>query len=95
MPRYFIRLGQLREGKGVRHLFFLGRELLMAQLLYGAGLRLMDCLRLRAKDIAFDLGQIVVRDGKGAKDRITVLPDTTVEPLRTQIETARKIPNAI
>ena len=68
-----------------------GRELLMAQLLYGAGLRLMDCLRLRVKDIAFDLGQVVVRDGKGAKDRITVLPETALEALRTQIEMARQI----
>ena len=70
---------------------FAGRDVLMAQLLYGAGLRLMDCLRLRVKDIAFDLGQIVVRDVKGAKDRITVLPDMTVQALRTQTESARQV----
>lgn len=52
-----------------------GRFRLIAQLLYGSGLRLMEALRLRVKDIDFDYSQIVVRDGKGRKDRITVLPD--------------------
>jgi integron integrase len=47
---------------------------LMGGLLYGAGLRLMECLRLRVKDLDFDCGQIAVRDGKGGKDRVTVLP---------------------
>ena len=46
---------------------------LMASLLYGSGLRLMECLRLRVKDIDFALNQIIVRDGKGGRDRITVL----------------------
>lgn len=68
-----------------------GRKLLICQLLYGAGLRLMDCLRLRVKDVAFELQQIVVRDGKGEKDRITVLPEVVVDALRTQIETARQL----
>jgi integron integrase len=67
-----------------------GLALLIAQLLYGAGLRLMDALRLRVKDVAFDLGQLVIRDGKGAKDRITVLPEVTVDPLQAQIEIARQ-----
>jgi len=49
--------------------------LLIVQLLYGAGLRLLDALRLRVKDIDFDYGQIRVRDGKGAKDRGTMLPE--------------------
>jgi len=70
---------------------FAGRDLLIAQLLYGAGLRLMGCLRLRVKDIVFDLGQIVVRDGKGAKDRITVLPEKAAQALRTQIESTRQV----
>jgi len=70
---------------------FAGRDLLIAQLLYGAGLRLMGCLRLRVKDVVFDLGQIVVRDGKGAKDRITVLPEKAVQALRAQIESARQV----
>ena len=64
---------------------------LIANLLYGAGLRMNDCLRLRVKDIAFELGQIVVRDTKGEHQRITVLPDVTVAELRTQIELARRI----
>lgn len=58
---------------------------LMAEILYGAGLRLMECIRLRVKDIDFNLNQIVVRFGKGAKDRITVLPDKLKEPLKNQI----------
>ncbi len=46
----------------------------MASLLYGAGLRLMECLRLRVKDVDFEYQQIVVRDGKGQKDRTTMCP---------------------
>jgi len=68
-----------------------GRDLLIAQLLYGAGLRLMDGLRLPVKDVVFDLGQIVVRDGKGAKDRITVLPEKSIKALRMQIDSARQV----
>ncbi len=52
-----------------------GAKWLMASLLYGSGLRLMECLRLRVKDINFGYGQTVVRDGKGQKDRVTVLPE--------------------
>ena len=48
---------------------------LIAQLLYGSGLRLMEALRLRVKDLDFDYSQIVVRNGKGKKDRVTILPD--------------------
>lgn len=51
-----------------------GREWLMAGLMYGAGLRVAECLRLRVKDIDFGMNQIVVRDGKGQKDRVTPLP---------------------
>jgi site-specific recombinase XerD len=58
----------------------------MVELLYGAGLRLMECLRLRVKDIDFGQNHIVVRDGKGQKDRVTLLPATLREPLRTQID---------
>ncbi|MCF6238023.1 MAG: integron integrase [Candidatus Marinimicrobia bacterium] len=63
-----------------------GIHLLMAGLLYGAGLRLMECMRLRVKDIDFDQGQIMVRDGKGRKDRVTVLPERHHDDLRRQIE---------
>ncbi|UCE52568.1 MAG: integron integrase [Desulfobacterales bacterium] len=63
------------------HLF--GTNWLMANLLYGAGLRLMECVRLRVKDIDFDYRQIAVRDGKGKKDRVTMLPKI-VEPYLRQ-----------
>jgi len=53
-----------------------GTYLLMAKLLYGSGLRLMECLRLRVKDIDFEQNQITVREGKGMKDRVTVLPES-------------------
>jgi integron integrase len=66
-----------------------GSHLLMASLLYGAGLRLMECVRLRVKDIDFDYSQIIVRDGKGEKDRRTILPQPLVEPIRRHLERAR------
>jgi integron integrase len=62
-----------------------GTRWLIASLLYGAGLRLMECLRLRVKDIDFGYNQIIVRDGKGAKDRITVLPASLKEPLQKHL----------
>jgi len=68
-----------------------GTYQLIAKLLYGSGLRLIECLRLRVKDIDFAQHQIVVRDGKGKKDRITMLPDSLVEPLREQLKRARMI----
>ncbi len=67
-----------------------GRDLLIGQLLYGAGLRHMECLRLRVKDIQFDTKQLVVREGKGAKDRVTMLPQIAVQGLRQQIAIARE-----
>jgi integron integrase len=62
-----------------------GQHWLMASLLYGSGLRLMECLRLRVKDIDFGQSHIIVRDGKGFKDRVTVLPSALIEPLKRQI----------
>lgn len=59
---------------------------LLARLLYGAGLRLMEALRLRVKDVDFAQHQIVVRSGKGNKDRITILPDTLRSPLRQHLQ---------
>ena len=59
---------------------------LMAMLLYGAGLRLMECLQLRVKDIDFTSNQIVVRAGKGDKDRRTMLPAAVKEPLAKHLE---------
>jgi integrase len=49
---------------------------LMASLMYGAGLRLMECAELRIKDVTFDRGELTIRDGKGGKDRVTMLPAT-------------------
>jgi len=64
---------------------------LMALLLYGCGLRLTECLQLRVKDIDFDYSQIVVRDGKGQKDRRVMLPKSAVPALRAQVEVVRTI----
>ena len=64
---------------------------LAAELLYGAGLRVMECVRLRVKDIHFDYTQIIVRSGKGKKDRVTLLPDSVVEKLKTQIDMVKLI----
>jgi integron integrase len=62
-----------------------GEHQLMAKLLYGSGLRLMECIRLRVKDIDFVQHQIIVRDGKGLKDRVTVLPDVVAGSLRRHL----------
>lgn len=65
-----------------------GRPWLITSLLYGSGLRLMECLRLRVKDVDFGRNEITVRDGKGGKDRRTMLPRTLVEPLQREIARA-------
>jgi integron integrase len=67
-----------------------GTKWLMASLLYGAGLRLSECLRLRVKDIDFARNLIVVREGKGAKDRVTMLPQNLKEPLRQHLEKVKR-----
>jgi integrase len=59
---------------------------LMVMLLYGAGLRVMECLQLRVKDIDFTSNQIIVRGGKGDKDRHTMLPGSVKEPLAKHLE---------
>jgi integrase len=68
-----------------------GRHQLMAQLLYGTGLRLLELLRLRVKDIDFGRGQIAVPDGKGMNQRVTMLPEASREPLRKHLEQVREI----
>ena len=64
---------------------------LMASLMYGAGLRLMECLRLRVQDIDFSRHEILVRDGRGAKDRITMLPDSLKAPLQDHLKKVKAI----
>jgi integrase len=64
-----------------------GAKWLMASLLYGSGLRLTECLRLRVKDLDFGYGQILVRDGKGAKDRVTMLPQALIDRSRRILKT--------
>ncbi|MBF0409829.1 MAG: integron integrase [Candidatus Riflebacteria bacterium] len=66
----------------------------MAGLCYGSGLRLMECLRLRVKDVVFSKGQILVRDGKGGKDRVTPLPKSFETLLKAQIAEVKKIHTA-
>jgi integron integrase len=66
-----------------------GRAWLLASLLYGTGMRLMEGLRLRVKDVDFLRQEILVRDGKGGKDRRTVLPRSLVEPLQRELERVR------
>jgi integron integrase len=64
---------------------------LMAKLLYGSGLRLLECARLRVKDLDFARHQVVVRDGKGAKDRRTMLPERLVAPLQEHLVRVRRL----
>jgi integron integrase len=72
-----------------RHLS--GATWIMATLLYGADLRLMECIRLRVKDVDFAYNQIVVRDGKGHKDRVTMLPQHVKAPLQRHLHDVRKL----
>lgn len=58
---------------------------LMASLLYGGGLRLMECVRLRVKDVDFEMRQVTVREGKGFKDRVTMLPESLIAPLQAHL----------
>ncbi len=67
-----------------------GKYRLAASLMYGSGLRLLECLRLRVQDVDFDYLQLTVRDGKGQKDRKTMLPVKMVRPLKEQLR-QRKI----
>jgi integron integrase len=68
-----------------------GVHRLFAQLLYGSGMRLSECAQLRIKDVDFQRREILVREGKGGKDRITMLPLSLVAPLREQIEQSRRV----
>jgi len=68
-----------------------GDKRIMASLMYGAGLRLMECLRLRVQDIDFARNEIIVRDGKGAKDRVTMLPESLKATLQEHLRVVKTI----
>jgi integron integrase len=68
-----------------------GAKRIMAHLLYGSGLRLMECLRLRVKDVDFSYNHIVVREGKGDKDRVTMLPLNVKSPLRQHLQEVKRL----
>ena len=72
-------------------LYMDGTMWLAASLLYGTGMRLLECLRLRVKDVEFERREIIVREGKGNKDRVTVLPENLIEPLKAQIAKAQAL----
>ena len=71
-----------------------GTPWIMATLLYWAGLRLMECVRLRVKDVDFAYHQIVVRDGKGQKDRVTMLPQQVKEPIQQHLQAVQQLHEA-
>jgi integron integrase len=73
--------GLLNQMEGTHHL--------MASLLYGAGMRLMDCVRLRVQDVNFEYREILVRNGKGQKDRVVPLPERTMKPLMAHLKEVR------
>jgi integron integrase len=90
-PRERRRLPVVLHPQEIRALFaeLNGEHLLIAQLLYGTGMRIAEALRLRVKDIDFQRRTLIVREGKGNKDRALMLPETLREPLRVQLAHAR------
>ncbi len=68
-----------------------GTHKLMAQILYGGGLRLMECVQLRVKDFDFEYRQIVVRDPKGGQDRFTILPESLIEPIKEHLARVKRL----
>jgi len=71
-----------------------GTPHLIASLLYGSGLRLMEGVRLRVKDVDFERYELIIRQGKGAQDRVTMLPTSTVAPLKEQLQKVRVLHQA-
>ena len=69
-----------------------GTHRLIGRLMYGTGLRILEALRLRVKDVDFQRGEILVRDGKGFKDRVTVLPRSAMRPLHAHLREVRGNP---
>jgi integron integrase len=92
-PRQVKRLPVVLSAEEVKRIFrFMeGEHLLMAQLLYGTGLRIMEAMRLRVKDIDFTRNTIIVREAKGNKDRAVMLPASLVEPLHAQLARANAL----
>ncbi|HEY8097961.1 MAG TPA: integron integrase [Methylobacter sp.] len=68
-----------------------GMHGLMANMLYGTGMRLMECVRLRVKDVDFERNEILIRDGKGGKDRVTMLPSSIATGLQAHLEQRRTL----
>ena len=68
-----------------------GAHQLMAKVIYGSGIRLMECLRLRVKDLEFERRAIIVRDGKGAQERVTVLPDSLISLLQEHLQRVKAL----
>ena len=87
------RLPTVLTPEEVRHVLshLSGVYVLMAQILYGSGLRLMECVRLRVKDLDFAQRQIIVRTGKGAKDRVTMLPDSVRALLQEHLRHVKSV----
>jgi len=86
LPTVLTRDETLRVIGGMK-----GVHQLMAKLLYGSGLRLMECVRLRVQDVDFAQHQIVVRDGKGEQDRITMLPDSLIALLQEHLQRVKQL----
>ena len=80
--------------KRVRDALRVGQYALDTELMYGSGLRIRECCRLRVKDVDLERRQLAVRSGKGDQDRVTVLPERLVEPLRRQIARAWRLHEA-
>jgi integron integrase len=88
-PRLPVVLTRAEVGRLLAQLT--GARWLLASLMYGSGLRVMECLRLRVKDVDLEYRQILVRDGKGEKDRVTMLPEKLVEPVRQHMGRVRAL----
>jgi integron integrase len=87
------RLPTVLTREEVRRVFdhLSGTHLLMTKLLYGSGLRLMECVPLRVKDLDFAQHQIIVRDDKGAEDRVTMLPGSLIAPLQEHLQRVKRL----
>jgi integron integrase len=91
-----VRIPEVMSPQQVKALLhaLTGTHQLIARLLYGTGMRLMEAIRLRVRDINFDYRQITVRSGKGGKDRVTVLPDSLMNPLKIHLARVRTLHKA-